>query len=109
MEDLTMTLRALMGLRNVTGTKLAELTGASRQNIDVAFARESFSKKLAGRIADALDAECVVLPNGELDFRPNVEVDHDSGRRRKTGRKAGRRNRQPARGHAGIVCGAAAI
>jgi hypothetical protein len=64
-----MTLLKLMEKRKISGSQLADLIGASRQNMHIAFARGSFSKKLAGRIAAALKAECVVKGNGELDFK----------------------------------------
>jgi len=64
-----MTLLKLMAKRKVSQARLADLVGASRQNMHIAFARGSFSKKLAGKIATALDAECVVNSDGELDFR----------------------------------------
>jgi len=87
-----MQLRDLMELRGIRVSRLADAAGVSRQNIHVAFSRDSFSKELAGRIASALDAECCILPNGQLDFRPNGETTHGTGRSRTADRKTRARN-----------------
>ena len=69
-----MNIRELMEYRLLNVPMLADGLGVSRQSIHIAFARRSFSKELAGRISEALDAECVVMANGELSYRPNETI-----------------------------------
>jgi len=60
-------IRIIMNRRNVTMTKLAELTGQTRQNLSNKFARGNFTEEDINKMAEALGCSVdvrFILPDG---------------------------------------------
>lgn len=60
-------IRIIMGRQNVSMTKLAELTGQTRQNLSNKFARGNFTESDIESMADALGCSVdfrFILPDG---------------------------------------------
>ena len=60
-------IRIIMGRRNISMTKLAELTGQTRQNLSNKFSRGNFTESDISAMADALGCSVdirFILPDG---------------------------------------------
>lgn len=61
-------IRAVMRRLGITNTKLAELTGWSRQNISNKFSRDNLTEEDIAKIAEALGCKVeimITLPDGD--------------------------------------------